>query len=96
MSVTQGTKRILSESKVIPDVLPDDVNLSYDLSISWPDTTFNTSGQELSREATQPEPKLSISPAVNRLALSISISNWPMQPSSPLDNLVLIMTDPVS
>jgi hypothetical protein len=75
MSVTQGTKRILSESKVIPDVLPDDVNLSYDLSISWPDTTFNTSGQELSREATQPEPKLSISPAVNRLALSTSISN---------------------
>ncbi|CAO2654754.1 Nn.00g114870.m01.CDS01 [Neocucurbitaria sp. VM-36] len=78
MASTRDNRQTLSEHKVIPDVLPDDLDLSYGLTLQWPNTTLNTLAQELDREETQPEPKVYLHPS----------------PSESLDNLVLIMTDP--
>ncbi|CAN9294793.1 unnamed protein product [Alternaria alternata] len=78
MSNTQATKQALSEHKVIPDVLPDSINLSYNLTLQWPNAKLDTPGKELENPDTKPEPKVFINPA----------------PSEPLDNLVLMMVDP--
>ncbi|CAN9128325.1 PEBP-like protein [Alternaria alternata] len=78
MSNTQATKQALSEHKVIPDVLPDNINLSYNLTLEWPNAKLDKPGKELENHDTKPEPKVFINPA----------------PSEPLDNLVLMMVDP--
>ncbi|KAL1795494.1 hypothetical protein ACET3X_005718 [Alternaria dauci] len=78
MSDTQATKQALAEHKVIPDVLPDTVNLSYNLTLEWPNAKLDTPGKELENADTIPEPKVFINPP----------------PSEPLDNLVLMMVDP--
>ncbi|KAJ4312392.1 hypothetical protein N0V94_007459 [Neodidymelliopsis sp. IMI 364377] len=77
MSTVQN-KALFSEHKVTPDVLSSDADISYDLTVSWPETQLDRPAQELDRDQTQPQPKLKLSPA----------------PSEPLNNLVLIMTDP--
>jgi hypothetical protein len=64
MSNAQERKQALIEHRVITDVLPGDLNLSYDLTVTWPNTKLDKPGQELGREDTQPEPELRISPAV--------------------------------
>jgi hypothetical protein len=64
MSNTLNTKQVLSEHKVIPDVLPEDFTPTYDLTLEWPSATLNTPGKELGREETQPEPKVTITPPV--------------------------------
>jgi len=78
MANTQVTKQALLEHKVIPDVLPDTINLSYDLALEWPNTKLDTPGKELANADTKEEPKVFLDPA----------------PSETLDNLVLIMVDP--
>ncbi|XPS79502.1 hypothetical protein M3J07_011502 [Ascochyta lentis] len=77
MSTAQNSA-LFSEHKVTPDVLSSDAGLSYDLTVSWPETKLHRPAEELDRDQTQPQQKLSLSPA----------------PSEPLKNLVLIMTDP--
>ncbi|KAL6709829.1 hypothetical protein ACN47E_000614 [Coniothyrium glycines] len=78
MSGTENNKHTLSEHHVIPDVLPEQINLTYDLTVKWPEATLDIPGKELGREETQDEPKVFLSPA----------------PSEPLDNLVLFCIDP--
>jgi hypothetical protein len=68
MSIISGTQEkqlVLSQHKVIPDVLPYGLNLSYDLTVKWPDAKLDAPAQELGREATQPKPEIYLSPAVS-------------------------------
>jgi hypothetical protein len=65
MSNTQATKQALSEHKVIPDVLPDTINLPYNLTLEWPNAKLDTPGKELANSDTKPEPKVLINPAVS-------------------------------
>jgi hypothetical protein len=65
MSNTQATKQALSEHKVIPDVLPETVNLSYDLTLEWPNAKLDSPGKELENADTKPEPKVLINPPVS-------------------------------
>lgn len=67
MSNAQDHKQALLEHKVIPSVLPTDVNLPYNLKLKWPNTTLNTPGQELNREETQSEPTVYLDPPVRSL-----------------------------
>jgi hypothetical protein len=67
MTTAQERKQALVEHKVITDVLPGNLDLAYDLTVKWPNTTLDKPGEELGREDTQPEPTLYLSPAV-RLA----------------------------
>ena len=78
MSNAQERKQALIDNNVITDVLPGNLDLSYDLTVKWPNTTLEKPGEELSRRDTQPEPTLDLNPT----------------PSEPLSNLVLIMSDP--
>lgn len=78
MADASDRKLALRTHKVIPDVLTEDLNLSFDLTLKWPEATLDSPGQELDREKTQTEPEVLLNPA----------------PSEPLDNLILIMTDP--
>ncbi|KAF1835208.1 PEBP-like protein [Decorospora gaudefroyi] len=78
MSSTQVVKTALSEHKVIPDVLPETIDPSYELTIHWPNATLDTPGKKLACEDTRPEPTITIKPT----------------PTEPLTNLVLIMADP--
>jgi hypothetical protein len=64
MVSAQERKQALIEHKVITDVLPGNLDLAYDLTVKWPNTTLDKPGEELSREDTQPEPTLFLSPAV--------------------------------
>jgi hypothetical protein len=64
MSTPQERKQALIEHKVITDVLPGSLDLSYNLTVKWPNTTLTEPGEELDREETQPEPTLYLSPAV--------------------------------
>ncbi|KAF2994798.1 hypothetical protein E8E13_001199 [Curvularia kusanoi] len=77
MSNSQN-KALFSQYKITPDVLSNDADIKYDLTVSWPETTLSRPGEELDRQKTQAEPTLKLHPA----------------PSEPLHNLVLIMTDP--
>lgn len=95
MSNTQDRKQALIEHKVITDVLPGNLDLLYDLHVEWPDTKLNNTGEELGREATQPEPILSLIQAVSKDNPCYSCTELTRQPPKPLDNLVLIMVDPV-
>jgi hypothetical protein len=70
MSNTQATKQALSEHKVIPDVLPDNINLSYNLTLEWPNAKLDKPGKELENHDTKPEPKVFINPAVSTSKLS--------------------------
>jgi|TARA_R110002003_G_scaffold351_22_gene19061 hypothetical protein len=64
MSSSQDTKQALIEDKVITDVLPGNLDLKYQLTVKWPNTILEKAGEELGREQTQPEPTISLSPAV--------------------------------
>lgn len=64
MSGAQERKQALIEHKVITDVLPGNLDLSYDLKVEWPETSLKQAGEELGREETQSEPTLSLSPTV--------------------------------
>ena len=66
MSSDQNSKHILSEHRVIPDVLAEEPELSYGLTLTWPDATLDTPGKEIGREETQPEPKVYLNPVVCR------------------------------
>jgi hypothetical protein len=55
---------MLEKEGVIPDVLPPNSTLSYNLVVRWPNATLDEPGKELDREATQPEPTLHLVPAV--------------------------------
>jgi hypothetical protein len=57
-------KALFSEHKVTPDVLSSDADVSYELTVTWPETKLDKPGQELGRDQTQPQPKLTLSPAV--------------------------------
>jgi hypothetical protein len=75
MSTVQN-KALFSEHKVTPDVLSSDADISYDLTVSWPETQLDRPAQELDRDQTQPQPKLKLSPAVGQQAFSgVSIAN---------------------
>lgn len=91
-------KALFSQYKVTPDVLSTDADIKYDLTVSWPETTLSKPGEELDREQTQPEPTLKLSPVVHTSPSSKPSlhANPPSQPEKPLQNLVIIMTDPVS
>jgi len=78
MTATQENKQAFIDHKVITDVLPGNTELSYDLTVQWPEATLENAGVELGREETQAEPTLYLNPT----------------PLKPLDNLILIMTDP--
>lgn len=65
MSTTQEKKQAFIDSKVITDVLPGNIELSYDLLVKWPNTTLDAAGAELDYEDTQPQPTLRLSPAVS-------------------------------
>ncbi|KAH6868768.1 phosphatidylethanolamine-binding protein [Alternaria rosae] len=78
MANTQTTKQALLSHKVIPDVLPDTINLTYNLVLEWPNAKLDTPGKELENADTKEEPKVFINPA----------------PTETLDNLVLMMVDP--
>lgn len=64
MATTQDRRQILGEHKVIPDVLPENLDLSYDLTLRWPNATLDTLAQELDREETQTEPNVYLHPTV--------------------------------
>lgn len=66
MSTAQERKQKLIEDKVITDVLPGNVDLSYDLSVKWPNTTLDTNGTELRYEDVQPQPTLYLKPAASQ------------------------------
>jgi hypothetical protein len=66
MSTTQEKKQAFIEHKVITDVIPGNIELSYDLTVRWPDATLDKPGVELDREKTQPEPTLYLNPAVRQ------------------------------
>jgi hypothetical protein len=68
MSNTQATKQALSEHKLIPDVLPEGINLSYNLTLEWPNAKLDEPGQLLQCDDTKPEPKVTINPAVRTSA----------------------------
>jgi hypothetical protein len=68
MDSTQERKQALVEHRVITDVLPGAVDLSYSLTLKWPNATLETPGQELDREVTQSEPTVYLNPTV-RLSL---------------------------
>lgn len=100
MSSIHERKQALIEHKVITDVLPGELELSYDLTLKWPNTTLDKAGPDLDFEDTQPEPKVYINPPVCITTFVHGIfKKLPLiyiQPSGSLNNLVLIMTDPVS
>jgi hypothetical protein len=64
MSNAQETKQALIDHKVITDVLPGNLDLSYNLTVKWPKTTLDKVGVELDREDTQAEPSVYLNPAV--------------------------------
>lgn len=64
MSNAQERKQALIDNNVITDVLPGNLDLSYDLTVKWPNTTLEKPGEELSRRDTQPEPTLDLNPTV--------------------------------
>jgi hypothetical protein len=55
----------LQKGNVIPDVLSAPALLSKDLVVKWPNAVLDTPGKQLDREATQPEPTLHLTSAVN-------------------------------
>lgn len=63
MSNTQNSA-LFSEHKVTPDVLSNQADLSYELTVTWPDTKLSRPAEELDRGLTQPQPQLLLSPAV--------------------------------
>ena len=65
MANTQATKQALLEHKVIPDVLPDTINPSYNLILEWPNAKLDTPGKEFENADTKEEPKDFIDPAVS-------------------------------
>lgn len=67
--MSQDNQRILREHNVIPDVLPEETQLSYNLKVTFPNATLDVPGKELGREETQPEPKLYLSPPVSLYTL---------------------------
>jgi hypothetical protein len=64
MDSAQQRRQALIDHKVITDVLPGAVTLSYSLTLKWPNATLSTPGQELDRDATQEEPKVYLDPVV--------------------------------
>jgi hypothetical protein len=66
MSNAQETKQALIDHKVITDVLPGNLDLSYNLTVKWPKTTLDKAGVELDREDTQAEPSVYLNPAVRQ------------------------------
>jgi hypothetical protein len=64
MANTQSTKQALIEHKIIPDILPEGINLSYNLTLEWPNAKLDEPGKLLQCEDTKPEPKVTITPAV--------------------------------
>ncbi|KAF1979241.1 PEBP-like protein [Bimuria novae-zelandiae CBS 107.79] len=60
--MSQDRTQTLREHKVIPDVLPVETELSYDLKVKFPSATLDAPGKELGREETQPQPKLYLDP----------------------------------
>jgi hypothetical protein len=64
MSSAQERKQALIEHRVITDVLPGELDLKYDLTVKFPEATLDKVGEEIGRDETQPEPTLSLSPAV--------------------------------
>ena len=67
MANTQAAKQALLEHKVIPDVLPDTINLSYNLTVEWPNAKLDTPGKELANADTKEEPKVFLDPSVSIL-----------------------------
>ena len=61
---TQATKQALIEHKVIPDVLPESINLSYNVTLEWPNAKLDEPGKLLQCDDTKLEPKVIITPAV--------------------------------
>ncbi|KAL2272731.1 hypothetical protein FJTKL_06039 [Diaporthe vaccinii] len=68
----------LRQHQVIPDVLPEGLDIPSSLIIEWPNTVLDAPGKELDREETQPQPKLYLDPS----------------PLDTYNDYVLIMTDP--
>lgn len=66
MANTQATKQALFSHKVIPDVLPDTINLTYNLFLEWPNAKLDTPGKELENADTKEEPKVFIDPPVSK------------------------------
>jgi hypothetical protein len=64
MSNAKEIKQALIDHKVITDVLPGNLDLSYNLTVKWPKATLDKAGVELDREDTQVEPSLYLDPAV--------------------------------
>jgi hypothetical protein len=67
---TQSTKQALIEHKVIPDVLPESINLSYNLTLEWPNAKLDEPGKLLPCDDTKPEPRVIVTPAVHPSAPS--------------------------
>ena len=65
--MSQDKHQILREHKVIPEVLPEQTELPYDLKVKFPNATLDVPGKELGREETQPEPKLYLDPVVSTM-----------------------------
>lgn len=63
MSTTQNSA-LLSQHRVTPDILSGDTNPPYHLTVSWPETKLDRPAEELDRDQTQPQPKLTLHPAV--------------------------------
>jgi hypothetical protein len=64
MSNAKEIKQALIDHKVITDVLPGNLDLSYNLTAKWPKATLDKAGVELGREDTQAEPSIYLDPAV--------------------------------
>lgn len=68
MTVTQGNKQAFIRHQVVTDVLTGDIELSYDLTVQWPEIrlrlTPEKAGVELGRKETQPNPLLYLNPTV--------------------------------
>jgi hypothetical protein len=65
MANTEATRQALLSHKVIPDVLPETINLSYNLTLEWPNAKLSTPGAELENADTKDEPKVFLDPVVS-------------------------------
>ncbi|KAF2101650.1 PEBP-like protein [Rhizodiscina lignyota] len=68
----------LQKHKIIPDVLPEGVDLPSELVVKWPNANLDTPGDQLDRQGTQTEPTVYVKPPA----------------PDKYDDYVLIMTDP--
>lgn len=63
---TRNRQLALLEYKIIPDILPENLDLFFDLTLKWPEAILDAPGKQLDREKTQTEPEIFLNPPVSK------------------------------